>query len=80
MFCTQIAILMDFVKEEILKESQKVTENGGRTMKSENKVDPSSLFWSVNALGLVEYILKPPKGGPPSLPEQSESVLFISCL
>ncbi|XXG58970.1 hypothetical protein AAC387_Pa04g1144 [Persea americana] len=72
---SMIAILMDFVKEEILKESQKVIENGGQTMKSENKVDPSSLFWSVNALGLVEYILKPPKGGPPTLPEQSESVV-----
>lgn len=72
---SMIAILMDFVREEILKESQKVPENGGQTMKSENKVDPSSLFWSMNALGLVEYILKPPQGGPPSLPEQSESVV-----
>lgn len=69
---------MDLVKEEILKESQEVKANGGEIMKIENKVDPNLPFWSVNALGMVEYILKPPKGGPPSLPEQSEAVL-ISC-
>ncbi|KAG9456232.1 hypothetical protein H6P81_000740 [Aristolochia fimbriata] len=62
------AILMDLAKEEIFKEN---SEN----ISSEcvNRTVPSC--WSSNALELVEFILKPPHGGPPSLPEQSEPVL-----
>lgn len=56
-----------------------------QTTSSENglKMHPDkskSPFWSSCALDLVELILKPPNGGPPSFPEDSEPVLEITCL
>lgn len=40
----------------------------------------SSLFWSADVLELVELILRPPKGGPPALPEDSDAVFLSSAL
>ncbi|THU63714.1 hypothetical protein C4D60_Mb01t18750 [Musa balbisiana] len=54
---SMIAILIDLVREEIVAERNQGTS-------SEN--------WSSYALDLVGLVLKPPKGGPPSLPEDSD--------
>ncbi|MQL77761.1 hypothetical protein Taro_010173 [Colocasia esculenta] len=67
-----IALLLDLVKEEVLK------ENYAQSSSSEiMHPDNISRFWSRSALDLVELVLKPPKGGPPSLPEDSSPVLFF---
>lgn len=42
---------------------------------AEVKDPPCASFWSAGALELVELVLKPPKGGPPSLPEYSDAVI-----
>lgn len=41
----------------------------------------NSPSWSPRVLDLVELILKPPKGGPPSLPEDCDAVRIyvLSC-
>lgn len=61
----QIAILIDLVREEIVAERNQGTS-------SEN--------WSSYALDLVGLVLKPPKGGPPSLPEDSDPVRLFSVI
>lgn len=33
-------------------------------------------FWGAGVLELVELVLKPPNGGPPSLPEYNDAVIF----
>lgn len=38
-----------------------------------------SLFWSESVLELVELILRPPKGEPPTLPEDSDAVFLSYC-
>lgn len=42
-----------------------------------NKAYPDISFWTPGALELVELVLRPPQGGPPSLPEQSDAVFFL---
>ncbi|XP_078438663.1 aberrant root formation protein isoform X2 [Wolffia australiana] len=37
--------------------------------------DGASSYWTENALGLVEMVLRPPKGGPPSFPQDGVPVL-----
>ncbi|XP_019051703.1 PREDICTED: aberrant root formation protein 4 isoform X2 [Nelumbo nucifera] len=61
-FPSMIAILIDLVRAEM-------------AMENPQKVPPSSPFWSPNVLEFIELVLKPPKGGPPSLPEHSDAVL-----
>ncbi|KAM1224935.1 hypothetical protein ACFX1X_044194 [Malus domestica] len=34
----------------------------------------SSMFWTASVLELVELILKPPEGGPPSFPEDTDKI------
>ncbi|XP_074587195.1 aberrant root formation protein 4 isoform X2 [Curcuma longa] len=70
---SMIAILVDLVKEEMAAEVN-------RTASSENDLNrhpdkKKSPFWSSCALDIAELILKPPKGGPPTFPEDSEPVL-----
>lgn len=60
------AILVDRVKEELRMESLQQVESKARQ---------STSFWSGGILELVEIILRPPKGGPPSLPEDSDAVV-----
>ncbi|XP_077238027.1 aberrant root formation protein isoform X2 [Tasmannia lanceolata] len=72
---SMIAILMDLVKEETLMEIQKVPPGNDTIKNIENKSNLSSPCWSSNALELVEFVLRPPKGGPPSLPEHGDAVL-----
>ncbi|KAL7596512.1 hypothetical protein Lser_V15G31305 [Lactuca serriola] len=75
-FVEQIAILLGCVKEEMYKEYPKKVSGQNRDAKEENKVVQSTLsFWTVSVLDCVEFVLKPPKGGPPSLPEFTDAVL-----
>ncbi|XP_020674855.1 aberrant root formation protein 4 [Dendrobium catenatum] len=66
---SMVAILIDIVKEGVL-----VDNHQNNLTKDQNRKEFSKL-WGSNALGIVEMILRPPKGGPPSLPEHSEPVL-----
>ncbi|PIA45960.1 hypothetical protein AQUCO_01600305v1 [Aquilegia coerulea] len=73
---SMIAILIDIVKGEILMEiSQKGFRGNNEIVKEDNEVRSISPFLSTNVLELVEFVLKPPHGGHPSLPEQSDAVL-----
>lgn len=42
-----------------------------------NIAHPDLSFWTPSVLELVEWVLRPPQGGPPSLPEHSDAVLFL---
>lgn len=77
-FVEQIAILLGCVKEEMYKEYPKKVSGQNRDAKEENKVVQSTLsFWTVSVLDCVEFVLKPPKGGPPSLPEFTDAVTLF---
>ncbi|KZV19588.1 aberrant root formation protein 4-like [Dorcoceras hygrometricum] len=58
---SMVAILLDCVKEEM---------RVGKTDRNS-----SMSFWCPSVLELVEMVLRPPKGGPPSLPEYSDAAL-----
>lgn len=45
--------------------------------KVNDKAHQDISFWTPSILELVEWILRPPQGGPPSLPEQSDAVFFF---
>ncbi|KAJ4959028.1 hypothetical protein NE237_026139 [Protea cynaroides] len=66
-FPSMVAILLDLVRVEMRKDIE--------IIQVENTADKSTPFWSSNVLEFVELVLKPPKGGPPSLPEDSDPVL-----
>lgn len=40
----------------------------------DSEARPKPSFWTAGILELVEQVLRPPKGGPPVLPEQSDAV------
>ncbi|KAJ3673186.1 hypothetical protein LUZ60_006560 [Juncus effusus] len=65
------ALLIDLVRGQILE----VKKDGNIFEKNENKNGSKSLNLVSYALNLVEMILKPPEGGPPVFPENSEPVL-----
>ncbi|KAM0974017.1 hypothetical protein ACFX2C_017255 [Malus domestica] len=67
---SMIAILLDIVKGELHKESCQSVGND-----EVPQAKPPTLFWTANVLELVELILKPPEGGPPSFPEDTDEVL-----
>lgn len=71
---SMIAILLDIVKGEMHKESCEKMGNN-EALREENKAHPHSSLWTANVLELVELILRPPKGGPPTFPEHTDSVL-----
>lgn len=77
-FIVQIAILVDLVKEEMAAEVNQAASSENDLNRHPDK--KKSAFWSSCALNIVELILKPPKGGPPTFPEDSEPVLEITCL
>ncbi|KAJ9702662.1 hypothetical protein PVL29_004411 [Vitis rotundifolia] len=69
------AILVDCVREEMRRENcQRISVGHDEFLQAEKSCQ-SSLFWSADVLELVELILRPPKGGPPALPEDSDAVL-----
>ncbi|XP_009595911.1 aberrant root formation protein 4 [Nicotiana tomentosiformis] len=72
---SMIAILLDCFKREMLAEHSRSISVTSGVSEAEVKDPPCASFWSAGALELVELVLKPPKGGPPSLPEYSDAVL-----
>lgn len=44
------------------------------SLQVDTKARPEPSFWTASILELVELILRPSKGGPPVLPEQSDAV------
>ncbi|GLT76836.1 hypothetical protein SLA2020_484720 [Shorea laevis] len=73
---SMIAILLDLVREEMRTErSQRTSIETDEVSKDNNKACQTTLFWSASVLELVEFILRPPKGGPPVLPESGDAVL-----
>ncbi|KAJ4707817.1 Aberrant root formation protein 4 [Melia azedarach] len=73
---SMVAILLDLVRQEVLKESNERTSTGKEEIpQGKNKACPNTLFWPAVVLELVDLILKPTKGGPPPLPEHGDAVL-----
>ncbi|XP_078171222.1 aberrant root formation protein isoform X2 [Carex rostrata] len=69
---TMKALLIDMVREQVAGQYQKDAKN------NENVNDQhvtEAFSWSFSALDLVEVILRPPEGGPPPFPDNSEPVL-----
>lgn len=66
------AILLDCAREDLQKNYRR--KNSTTAPGRENALLSTS-SWSESALNLVELVLRPPCGGPPSLPEQSDAVL-----
>lgn len=69
---------MDCVRREMHAEYSKRTsmDNGGL----EAEAAKCSIFWDESILDLVELVLKPPTGGPPSLPQYTDAVSMCVCL
>ncbi|KAK1287416.1 Aberrant root formation protein 4 [Acorus calamus] len=72
---SMVALLIDIVKEQLLTDYQKSSQRKEKIKLLESNGNSNPSFWSRNTLEFLELILKPPKGGPPSLPEQSEVVI-----
>ncbi|KAH7524583.1 hypothetical protein FEM48_Zijuj06G0134900 [Ziziphus jujuba var. spinosa] len=70
---SMIAILLDIVKGEMHMEICK--RENDIIIDTQNKVKHRTFFWTASVLELVELVLRPQKGGPPSLPEQGDAVL-----
>ncbi|KAL1314071.1 hypothetical protein HN51_040798 [Arachis hypogaea] len=71
---SMIAIFIDIVRREMHMEvcnSTSVKE----APDSNNETHPDMPFWTPSVLELVELVLRPPRGGPPSLPDASDAVL-----
>ncbi|MED6109527.1 hypothetical protein PIB30_034523 [Stylosanthes scabra] len=71
---SMIAILIDLVRREMHMEvcsSTSVKE----APDSNNEMHANMSFWTPSVLELVELVLRPPRGGPPSLPDESDAVL-----
>ncbi|XP_051142266.1 aberrant root formation protein 4 [Andrographis paniculata] len=71
---SMIALLLGCVKDELLKGLTKRTSAEGDVVEN-SEINQYTSFWNPSVLELVEVILRPPKGGPPSLPDCSDSVL-----
>ncbi|XP_030506499.2 aberrant root formation protein 4 [Cannabis sativa] len=70
---SMIAILLDVVRGEMQKKN--CLRPNDNDMNRENKAHQLSPFWSASVLELVEFVLRPPRGGPPPLPEHGDAVL-----
>jgi len=62
----QKALLLDYVRENLHNDYRKLQEG---------KICSANSFWNSAILDLVELVLRPHDGGPPSLLEQSDAVL-----
>ncbi|TKY58104.1 Aberrant root formation protein 4 [Spatholobus suberectus] len=72
---SMIAIFIDLVRKEMhtaICSSRSIVKDASQI---DNKAFPDTSFWNPSVLELVELVLRPPQGGPPSLPEQSDAVL-----
>lgn len=57
--------------------SQRTSIETDEVSKDNNKACQTALFWSASVLELVEFVLRPPKGGPPVLPESGDAVFLL---
>ncbi|KAH9798921.1 Aberrant root formation protein 4 [Citrus sinensis] len=73
---SMIAVLLDIVRQEVLKERNKRKSIGNEEVQQgENEACPNTFFWPAVVLELVDLVLKPSTGGPPPLPEYGDAVL-----
>jgi hypothetical protein len=72
-FIVQTAILLDIVRDEVLRGSHQLDKGYADGFNRGWESPP----WASHALDLVKLILRPPEGGPPCLPDQSEQVYFL---
>lgn len=73
---SMVAVLLDIVRQEVLKESNKRKSIGKEEVqRGENEACPDTLFWPAVVLELVDLVLKPTKGGPLPLPDYGDAVL-----
>lgn len=75
LFHAQIAILLDCVRRELHEEHSRSILVTSGVPEAKVKYSECLSFWSAGVLELVELVLKPPNGGPPSLPEYSDAVI-----
>ncbi|KAK7377187.1 hypothetical protein VNO80_02608 [Phaseolus coccineus] len=72
---SMIAIFMDLIRKEMhtgICNSRSIVKDAPQI---ENKAFLDTSFWNPGVIELVESVLRPPQGGPPFLPEQSDAVL-----
>lgn len=71
------AILLDIMRGELHTENCQRTGVGrnDEISNGENKACRDTPFWTAGVLELIEFVLRPSKGGPPNLPEHGDSVL-----
>ncbi|KAM0061552.1 putative YAP-binding/ALF4/Glomulin [Helianthus debilis subsp. tardiflorus] len=70
-----IAILLGCVKEEMHREYPQKVSKENESAKAES--NSSSPFWTDKVLDFVEFVLRPPHGGPPILPEFTDAVTLM---
>ncbi|KAJ0821048.1 putative YAP-binding/ALF4/Glomulin [Helianthus annuus] len=70
---SMIAILLGCVKEEMHREYPQKVSKENESAKAESNSSPP--FWTDKVLDFVEFVLRPPHGGPPILPEFTDAVL-----
>lgn len=72
----KIAVLLDCVKEEMRNEITRRNKARNGASGESNADFQGVCFWSASVLESVELVLRPPKGGPPALPEYGDAVRF----
>ncbi|XP_028782672.1 aberrant root formation protein 4 isoform X2 [Neltuma alba] len=71
---SMVAIFIDLVRKEMHMEVCHSTPTENQVPETEGKARPNTSFWTPSVLELVELVLRPPQGGPPSLPEQGDAL------
>ncbi|KAL6985213.1 hypothetical protein U1Q18_018591, partial [Sarracenia purpurea var. burkii] len=72
---SMLAILIDCLREDMLMEYCQRTSTGIQVIEAQINAFHSMSFWNAGTLEMVEFVLRPPMGGPPSLPEHGDAVL-----
>ncbi|KAH7841425.1 hypothetical protein Vadar_029718 [Vaccinium darrowii] len=72
---SMMAILIDCMREQMRMENCQRISRGNQVIQAQINSCHSIAFWNDGALELVELVLRPPKGGPPSLPDYGDAVL-----
>lgn len=70
---SMIAILLDCIRREMHEEYSRSILGTSGVSEAEVKYSECLSFWGAGVLELVELVLKPPNGGPPSLPEYNDA-------
>ncbi|KAK7383476.1 hypothetical protein VNO78_29155 [Psophocarpus tetragonolobus] len=72
---SMIAIFIDLVRKEMHTAICSSRSRVKDAPQMDNKEFLDTSFWNPSVIELVELVLRPPQGGPPSLPEESDAVL-----